>query len=250
VSDFECTDLGFVQILDKEECARAVDAVNKCSDAWLPRGDNIGDDHFFYTLGAVSYIDCRKSRDYYVDNMKKYNEIMHKNFSWMYDIILRKMEKIIGYSKISKHLAPPGFHIFSPLPGSLLSQKAESYLKKTRAPIHVDIQHRSHNSVWDKYKSVDMKNVLSFTIPVSLPEYGGGLRIWDKIDPNIYPSLKINEKQKDPPLTVKYSAGEAFFHKGRLMHQILNSGEAGPEYKRITVQGHGVKCDDVWQLYF
>lgn len=250
MSNFGCTDLGFVQILSKEECAYAVEVVNKCSDAWIARGDNIGDDHFFYTLGAVSYIDCRKSRDYYVDNMKKYNEMMHKNFSWMYDIILEKMEEIIGYSKISNSLAPPGFHIFSPLPGSLLSEKAESTLQKTSAPVHVDIQHKSHSCVWNKYKSVDMKNVLSFTIPVLLPECGGGLKIWDKIDPKLYSLLDRDEKQKDPPLTVRYTTGEAFFHKGRLMHQILNNGETSPQYKRITIQGHGVKCDGIWQIYF
>jgi hypothetical protein len=37
---------------------------------------------------------------------------------------------------------------------------------------------------------------------------------------------------------------------GQAKHQIAPAFNCEPRDRRITLQGHGVRCDGVWRLYF
>jgi len=41
-----------------------------------------------------------------------------------------------------------------------------------------------------------------------------------------------------------------FYFIGSLVHQIAPAYNADFNDRRLSLQGHGVKCDGVWQLYF
>jgi len=47
-----------------------------------------------------------------------------------------------------------------------------------------------------------------------------------------------------------YTIGKMIYRIGDIAHQILKKTEFRSHDRRITLQGHGVKCDNVWQLYF
>jgi len=52
------------------------------------------------------------------------------------------------------------------------------------------------------------------------------------------------------PTVVPYEAGKMFWFIGKLVHQIAPAYNADFNDRRLSLQGHGVKCDGVWQLYF
>ena len=101
---------------------------------------------------------------------------------------------------------------------------------------------------------MDLKNTLSFTIPVKLPKHGGGLYTWeDKVNPYSF-NYTTNENKLDelesPSVSNLYNTGEMIYFIGHLLHQMMPGVNVQPTDRRITVQGHGVRCDGVWRLYW
>ena len=47
-----------------------------------------------------------------------------------------------------------------------------------------------------------------------------------------------------------YTEGEMIYFIGHLLHQMMPGVNVQPTDRRITVQGHGQKCDGVWRLYW
>ena len=47
-----------------------------------------------------------------------------------------------------------------------------------------------------------------------------------------------------------YNKGEMVYFVGHLLHQMMPGINVQPTDRRITVQGHGQKCDGVWRLYW
>jgi hypothetical protein len=62
--------------------------------------------------------------------------------------------------------------------------------------------------------------------------------------------MKYDPIYDSKPLVVPYKVGQLFYHTGHVLHQIVPGYKLDVEDRRITLQGHGVKCDGVWQLYF
>ena len=134
-------------------------------------------------------------------------------------------------------------------------------MEQPSATIHVDLQHEQHDFLWSHFKEVDLENTLSFTLPIQVPMNGGGLNTWEEesmkqyeIDNEYTKHMKELDYSKwgdyDEPTVVPYTAGEMFYFIGSLVHQIAPAYNADFNDRRLSLQGHGVKCDGVWQLYF
>ena len=209
----------------------------------------------FWTLGAVSYLDHVKDPDQYNKHRDYVNPVMYKKFNWIYEIICERLQSDLKEPVvIDGFLSHPGFHIFSGKTGDLIEQEYLELFQESLGSVHVDVQYEEHIEYWKTFKRVDFNNTLSFTIPIKLPSGGGGLYTWeDKVNPYSF-NYTTNKNKLDelesPSIPNLYTEGEMIYFIGHLLHQMMPGVKVQPDDRRITVQGHGVKCDGTWRLYW
>jgi len=75
---------------------------------------------------------------------------------------------------------------------------------------------------------------ISFTATVRLPKDGGGLQY----------------KEGDEEFYLAYKVGEIVVHDGSIMHKIAPFKAFHEDDQRVTMQGHGVKIDDQYVLFW
>ena len=122
---------------------------------------------------------------------------------------------------------------------------------------------------------------------IKLPKTGGGLYIWDwmkfddhlirdfnfqeekeksdwvsnqfiehskeniKNNPNLWENDSASFYQPDGnPKVEMYHEGSMIWFTGHVLHQIIPGYKLNPDDMRITLQGHGIKCDGTWRIYF
>ena len=51
-------------------------------------------------------------------------------------------------------------------------------------------------------------------------------------------------------MVAPYTVGKLFYHTGHVLHQIIPGYKLQEGDRRITLQGHGIKCDGKWIIYF
>ena len=261
---------GYLKVLDKDAIDNTIERVDLLKEWWIPRGVYCGEGGFtaseenpvdFYTLGVATYIDGITDIQYYYDYIKSQNPVFKDYFSWLYDLVIYNLWGEIGECQVADFLAYPGFHIFGTKPNEPPKMATKMYMEQPSATIHVDLQHEQHEFLWNHFKEVDLENTLSFTLPIQVPTNGGGLNTWEEesmkqyeIDNKYTKHMKELDYSKwgdyDEPTVVPYNAGEMFWFIGKLVHQIAPAYNADFNDRRISLQGHGVKCDGVWQLYF
>ena len=209
----------------------------------------------FWTLGAVSYLDAVKSITRYNKHRDYLNPVLIKKFNWIYDIIIEKLHREFQEPVvIDGFLSHPGFHIFSAKIGDTIEPEYLKMFEQPLGSVHVDVQYEEHIEYWKTFKEVDFQNTLSFTIPIKLPKHGGGLYTWkDKVNPYSF-NYTTNENKLDelesPSVPNLYTEGEMIYFIGHLLHQMMPGVNVQPDDRRITVQGHGIKCDGTWRLYW
>ena len=261
---------GYLKVLDKDAIDNTIERVDLLKEWWIPRGVYCGEGGFtaseenpvdFYTLGVATYIDGITDIQYYYDYIKSQNPVFKDYFSWLYDLVIYNLWGEIGECQVADFLAYPGFHIFGTKPNEPPKMATKMYMEQPSATIHVDLQHEQHEFLWNHFKEVDLENTLSFTLPIQVPTNGGGLNTWEEesmkqyeIDNKYTKHMKELDYSKwgdyGEPTVVPYTAGEMFYFIGSLVHQIAPAYNADFNDRRISLQGHGVKCDGVWQLYF
>ena len=261
---------GYLKVLDQEGIDNTIQRIDLMKDWWIPRGIYCGAGGFtaseenpvdFYTLGVATYIDGISDIQYYYDYIKDQNPVFKDYFGWLYDAVVYSLWDVIGECQLADFLAYPGFHIFGTKPNEPPKMATKMYMEQPSATIHVDLQHEQHDFLWSHFKEVDLENTLSFTLPIQVPVNGGGLNTWEEesmkqyeIDNEYTKHMKELDYSKwgdyDEPTVVPYTAGEMFYFIGSLVHQIAPAYNADFNDRRLSLQGHGVKCDGVWQLYF
>jgi hypothetical protein len=261
---------GILTILDEDGINNTIERINLCKDWWFPRGiyggkekkfaaneDNPID---FYTIGAATYMDDSMM---YAMIVEETAPMMKDYFEWLYGCLLYHLTNEIGPCQINEELAPPGFHIFAAKPDEEPRPASKEYLERPCATIHYDEQHRSHKGLWSGYQSsgasVDLENTLSFTLCLAAPETGAGLSTWEEDSVKCYDrNDKYSKHIKSleyggygsPDAVIPYTPGKMFYWIGPLKHQMSPGMDLKLNDKRITLQGHGVKVNDCWELYF
>ena len=197
----------------------------------------------FHTLGASSYIDIDKTS--YHRNRRATAATMLDRFKSLY---IKVCDGISGVTRqpsmISKQLAPPGFHILN---GSPLIGEGIQF----GGTIHCDLPHIQHRDIFGK-----IDDILSFTLPISLPEGGGGMFFWTKeTDMNLMgPVADKGDREsrwlEENKKIVSYTPGEMILHDGKTPHQMASLCRTSAKDWRITLQGHGIFSGGVWELYF
>ncbi len=260
---------GFIDTLSEEELTRTSDLVDLFREYWVNRGIYSPTEGFFpdsnipidfYTIGGVTYIDGFSDLDSYYTYSKAVNPTLKEYFGWLYDIVIDKLSEQIGPCELIDELAHPGFHIFGHQPGYHVYPHTIQFVTKPYATIHYDLQQNKHLKIWEKYEDVDLDNCLSFTLCIEVPGSGGGLNTWNEpslreYDPKNSYTMEIKTMDYGdmgpPTAVVTYERGKMFYFIGKLLHQIAPAAQTlTPDERRITLQGHGVKCDGVWRIYF
>ena len=261
---------GYLKVLNQDAIDNTIQRIDLMKDWWIPRGIYCGEGGFtaneenpvdFYTLGVATYIDGISNLQYYYDYIKDQNPVFNDYFGFLYEHVVHALWNTIGKCQIADFLATPGFHIFGTKPNEQPKMATKMYMEQPSATIHVDLQHEQHDFLWNHFADVDLTNTLSFTLPLQVPTNGGGLNTWEEesmkqyeIDNKYTKHMKELDYSKwgdyGEPTVVPYTAGEMFYFIGSLVHQIAPAYNADFNDRRISLQGHGVKCDGVWQLYF
>ncbi len=230
VSQYDC--------LSSDECLQIRRELHALRDRWEPRLGDLP----FYSLGAASYMDAgKKGEFFYKMKAKRFNPLLKDHFSFLYERLAQVLEKETGKPVVyEENYGYPGFHIF------LFSEVFEFNI----ASVHFDLQFQE--LTW-RYKEIDRLHPLSITLPIVLPEKGGGMFCWDIHHEDVKDLLhKDLEKrsQEEEPVLIEYTPGQAVVHEGLLLHQIAPAEGMQEGDERITLQGHGLFCDGAWHLYW
>jgi hypothetical protein len=230
-------------VLTGEQNEEVRAAVHDLRDHWIPRGEEPAS---FFTLGTASYLDIGRGPQAgpYQERIIAARRLLRARFGWLYELVGEALEKHLQADvRYPDHLALPGFHIW--LEGSIST--------KPRASIHFDLQYQLHD--WPPGTDTDRQ--LSFTLPVRLPQAGGGLNMWDVTYQQCQQAMERRwiETAADlqrfyPRRYVPYTPGLLFVHDGCLLHQVAPSSRVEPGDERLTLQGHGAWCDGRWLLYW
>jgi hypothetical protein len=221
--------------LDAAECAETLRRVNRLRDRWTSRGG-----FSFFTLGAAAYLDATESRDIYLAAAAQTNPILSDAFDDLYGGLRRFLEYMLDEPiAYAERLALPGFHIFhfdgSEVEDDPVAQRA-----------HFDMQFLL------AFPESTPEATLSFTLPVGLPSGGAGLAVWSTRYDEI-----LRTGMSGPDFAgqsccerVNYEAGRMVLHDGFQLHAIGTSSVSAPNGQRITLQGHGVRRQGWWTIYW
>jgi len=201
----------------------------------------------FKTLGAALYLDAALDFKAYQRSLRINNCMLRENFPFLYpllkDVLAKELKGEVVYEKT---LALPGFHIFSApqndIEIALLNQNPPS--------VHFDLQFL--NAEWQT-KNISKDRLISFTAALQLPAAGGGLNYWD-IFYEDYQNRSIEEQeilfQSKERHYCPYQEGKIVIHNGFNLHQIAVPDTYQKDDLRITLQGHAIRFDNIWKIYW
>lgn len=234
--------------LDESACAEVAQRVNGLRNRWTRRSENVE----FFTLGTASYLDGpiftlrrNKSHDEYLSASAATNSILSSQFGDLYRDLLTFLEEQLqepaGYDE---HLSLPGFHIFE-FDGS----EAEVGDPSERA--HFDMQFMR------AVPGVTPDATISFTLPLQQPSGGAGLAIWQLRREDMLQQRRSGVRQsvrtfarQNPCERMKYTTGQMIMFDGYLLHAIDSPHVPTPDGQRITLQGHGIRTNGRWTIYW
>jgi hypothetical protein len=225
-------------LLSPEECADVRAGLHALRERWISRHDWVP----FYTLGAASYLDAVRNADAYETRAAEHNGLLGERFGWLHERVAAVLSKALD-APVACHerFARPGFHIYL---------YSAAFAVPT-ASIHRDLQYESLR--WRASESPDLTNPVSFTLAVTLPRAGGGLNVWDIATPDLgglTPEEIRALIRSCPPRLHAYRTGTLILHSGHMVHQIAPMPGMQEDDERLTLQGHGIRCGDTWQLYW
>ena len=227
-------------VLSGQECRQWVDTILSLKGHWQQRAPGVD----FYTLGAASYLDGPWDGKAYSTARERINQLMASSFHGLYRQTCKALSAVLGAVDFHPRLAMPGFHLFAAKPGQQLLAATAEFARRGGS-VHFDLQHKLHTSLWQEFQHVDWSNPLSFTLSLALPANGGGLRIWPTAT-----LTTTTPAPSDPGIEINYRIGELIYFTEPLLHQIAPAVALQPGDQRMTLQGHGLRCDGTWILYF
>ena len=238
----------------------------------------------YYTVGAALYMDARDAGWKYYDKMRTmYNRVLQKKLGWLYDIFLEKIQEEVGEAEYTEGLGLPGFHIYE-------FEDAPNSRKHHRCLHYDAQWWYGKQFFKENFKEIDYRNQLSYTFSIKLPHNDAAIALWNlpreyhrkanDIKYMIYrdiigryenleyvKEIKKNTTLEEPwkfklfdddcgdleqyiPIVVPHIEGHSFWYSGMIMHQMILGDNFRKGDYRITFQGHGLKCDGKWRLWW
>jgi hypothetical protein len=222
-----------------EEARQMRGVVHDLRQVWIIRDPELP----FFTLGAAAYLDVPLGPALYERFRQLYNPLLREAFAPLLERVRTCLAcHLRGPVDWHPAAALPGFHIF----------QAHPAFCATGGKIHLDLQYR--NLAWDPANPPDEESVVSFTLPVALPQDGGGLNWWDHPSAEEWKTLPPEERTKrTAPGTenyLPYEVGTIVLHSGQILHQIAPGRRFRAEDERISLQGHAIRVGDRFLAYW
>ena len=238
----------------------------------------------YYTLGSTLYMDARdRGWKSYKNLSEMYNRVLIKKLGWLYERFIFELSEYLGECKYEDDLALPGFHIYE-------FGTAPDKRKHHRCLHYDGQWWYGRNYFKEKYTNIDFRNQLSYTFTIKVPHNGAAIALWDLPDnkrkkaemiQSMFPhdvidryqtldyvkEIKDNKTIEDPwkfklfdedcgdleqymPVVIPHLEGHSFYYYGMIMHQMILGDDFNKGDYRITFQGHGLKCDGIWRLFW
>lgn len=238
------SEIQHITVLSQDQCQQVLQDVYELKSVWLPMLSNKIHGLPFYTLGAASYLAFSNGYavpvDYY-DMAKKINPQLRNKFDWLYSLLQKILEDVLKENvHYNEAIARPGFHIF----------QAHPACTQPIASIHCDRQFENINFGSDE---IDTEQPISFTLSIELPACGAGLLLYDQHYTEL---LHKSQKQLDEMYAGStktyhaYRKGDLVIHSGYRVHQIAPAKSIQPNDQRVTLQGHAIKVNSKWIVYW
>ena len=252
----------------------------------VPRYNEDIESYMHYsTLGATLYMDASDNGwSYYEKHKDITNRVLDKKFDWVYQKLIEALTPHVGECSLESGLARPGFHIyqFEDAPDPRKHHRclhmdgqffyALKFLKEKYGRV------------------IDIKEPLSFTFTITRPSRGSAIGFWGlpdrlkRVSEDIqkrYPHdiieryqnveyVKEIQKQRAIerpwkydlfypncgdleqyiPTIIPHTPGNSFFYSGMIIHQMILGDSFKKGDTRITLQGHGVKVNGKYKLFW
>jgi hypothetical protein len=221
-------------LLTADECADIARRVINLRSHWRRRS-NAG----FYSLGAASYLDSPGQTDAYLCAAQRTNPLLLRAFPDLYRRVARFLEALLDKDvQLDADRAVPGFHIF-------VLDGADRGHDDAAPRAHFDLQ-------WQHaYPGQTPTGTLSFTLLIEEPSGGAAMAIWNMhYQDALFGANGRDHAMRRRPQRVAYSPGRLVVHDGLMLHAIGAVGARCASGRRITLQGHGVRFDKGWRLYW
>jgi hypothetical protein len=194
----------------------------------------------YFVLGTSSFVSARHDREGYERRAAVTNERLRSTFADLHDHVRAAVEDIVGRAVTDHaHAALPGFHIFGFHP----------VFRLPIAGAHFDRLYRYLR--WPS--PVDEATSMSFTLPLVLPEAGGGIDWWP-LDPGHVDPLDAEAAgelvERVEPHHVDHACGTLVVHSGVLLHRIAATPRVTLGDRRITLQGHVISSGPATWWYW
>lgn len=193
-----------------------------------------------FTLGGAAYLDVPEGGvPRYLVAKSRGNKILARHFGWLHSLVAEALSNILdGPVYITSRFALPGFHIYG----------HHASLAELTPRVHWDLQD-TRLPDWEAAPRPPGERC-SFTLPIRIPEGGAGVEIWDIDAADFSFQEAVTRAAEQPPEYFAYETGALFVHTGDLLHRIANTCLPEPGEVRLTLQGHGRKSDQGWELYW
>ena len=252
----------------------------------VPRYNEDIESYMHYsTLGATLYMDASDNVwSYYEKHKDITNRVLDLKFGWVYEKLIAALTPHVGECSLESGLARPGFHIyqFEDAPDPRKHHRclhmdgqffyALKFLKEKYGRV------------------IDIKEPLSFTFTITRPSRGSAIGFWGlpdrlkRVSEDIqkrYPHdiieryqnveyVKEIQKQRAIerpwkyelflpgcgdleqyiPTIIPHTPGNSFFYSGMIIHQMILGDSFKDGDTRITLQGHGVKVNGKYKLFW
>lgn len=217
------------QLLSNQECDYYANIVRSMSSKWQKRNVSMN------TLGSASYLDLNH------EELSAENNHLLLPFDSLNEKVRLFLQNHLGNRvKFRENCCKPGFHIF----------ECNTIFSYPVASVHKDMQY--NRLTYFENENIDTENLLSFTLPIELPNKAGLYLFDTEISVlQMYTTPRILWYNLAKKVYVPYKEGEIVLHKGSTYHMIGPS-EVNKEKYRMTLQGHGVfdKVSNTWWLYW
>lgn len=236
-----------ITLLDASAAAALAEQVIAARAHWIERTPGL-----LHTLGAAAYLDAPDPpslRAYgdeppterlYYPRVQASRPVLLSRFGPLYDTLRQALDAVLDApTRYTDAQALPGFHIYH--------SAADHQLQRHHVP-HYDRPYLHLD--WEE--PVDTDRTLSFTLPLRLPAVGGGLRLWpiDYLHMRELPREVVKQRLRSTSVgNIDYTPGTLVVHSGHHLHQI-RAWAGAPGELRITLQGHAIRGNTHWLLYF
>jgi len=185
------------------------------------------------TIGEALYRN-RDRLDYYTACARAENRLLYRHFRLAHDRVATFFERRYALPVVfAEELAVPGFHVFGfEAPGEYGGGGWHVDALETQLPYLMA-------------RKADVTAVVNFTVPFELPDGGSGMDLESDV-PGAPPGCRGGGQA----ITVPYRTGTMLFTESELWHRIGASRCLSPGQRRVTYQGHGVRLDDRWILFW